>query len=53
MKRALWTCPTCGRPIESILDRGFIQSFRLTDASQLDDELMALVREGYAVGSQD
>jgi hypothetical protein len=39
--------------IESILDRDFIHSFRLTDASQLDDELMALVREAYAVGSQD
>jgi hypothetical protein len=53
MKRTLWTCPTCGRHIESILDRDFTHSFRLTDASQLDDELMALVREAYAVGSQD
>lgn len=40
------------RRVEALLDRDFIHTFRLTDASQLDLALVALLRESYDVGCQ-
>ncbi|MCI0337129.1 MAG: DUF5655 domain-containing protein [Acidobacteria bacterium] len=39
--------------IESLGSRDHVHYFRLTDPSQLDDELAGLLKEAYAVGSQD
>jgi hypothetical protein len=39
--------------IESLLDRDFVHNFRLTCREDLDEGFCDLLREGYAVGSQE
>jgi hypothetical protein len=39
--------------IESLLDRDFVHNFRLTGRNDLDESFCDLLREAYAVGSQD
>jgi hypothetical protein len=38
--------------IESLAGRDFVHHFRLSSASELDDEFLEHVRESYEVGSQ-
>jgi hypothetical protein len=39
--------------IESLLDRDFVHSFRITAASQIDPAFRRLLAEAYSVGSQE
>ncbi len=41
------------RRVERVAARDYIRYFRLTDPAQLDQELAALVKEAYRVGSQE
>lgn len=39
--------------VESLLDRDFVHNFRLHRCEDLDEDFRDLLREAYAVGSQD
>lgn len=39
--------------IETLLPHGYFHHFKLTDVAQLDDELVGLVGEAYAIGKQE
>lgn len=43
----------CIHRVESLLDRDFVHEFRLEEASDIDDDFRDLLREAYAVGSQE
>lgn len=44
----LWTCPKCGRRFAN-----HVHHFKLDSARFLDTEFLALLRQAYAVGSQE